>query len=144
MSQGLTILWRLGKLKPRSYYVKFSDGKVHCCQFSQMKELLKVKDTKKMEVMAQVPTYDEYCSLEIGNEHMAKTYNGLIEKNNYLIKENTEKKEDLVNFTQEIISLDEQLKEANDILKNIVCSSENEQLVVIDYLNKWNVNNRKK
>ena len=94
MSQGLTILWRLGKLKPRSYYVKLSDGKVHDLQFSQMKELLKVKDTTEIEVMAQVPTYDEYCSLEIGNEHMAKTYNALLEKNNYLLQENKKLRKD--------------------------------------------------
>lgn len=67
MSKELTEQWRNGKLEQKYYYVKyFWNGKKPFVEIELknfLLDLVKVKDSDKIEVLASVPSYDEYNKL---------------------------------------------------------------------------------
>lgn len=64
MSKELTEQWRNGTLEQKYYYVKyFGNGQKPFVEIELknfMLDLVKVKDSDKIEVLAPVPTYDEF------------------------------------------------------------------------------------
>lgn len=64
MSKELTEQWRNGTLEQRYYYVKyFGNGQKPFVEIELknfLLDLVKVKDSDKIEVLAAVPTYDEF------------------------------------------------------------------------------------
>lgn len=64
MSKELTEKWRNGKLEQKYYYVKhFWNGQKPFVEIELknfLLDLVKVKDSDKIEVLAPVPSYDEY------------------------------------------------------------------------------------
>lgn len=67
MSKELTEKWRNGKLEQKYYYVKhFWNGQKPFVEIELknfLLDLVKVKDSDKIEVLAAVPTYDEHMEL---------------------------------------------------------------------------------
>lgn len=67
MTKTLTELWREGTLEQRYYYVKyFGNGQKPFVEIELknfLLDLVKVKDRDKIEVLAPVPSYDEYKQL---------------------------------------------------------------------------------
>ena len=127
----LTELWTYEKLPEGYYYIRWSydaeDKPQYMIDFYDRENFTNgafINKQRKFidEIVSSVPTYEQY---------------------NDLILQKTRQENAIELYVKELLRLNKQIEEANDILKNIVCSSENEQLVVIDYLNKWNVNNRK-
>ena len=68
MSKELTEQWRNGTLEQKYYYVKyFGNGQKPFVEIELknfMLDLVKVNDSDKIEVLAAVPSYDEYKRLE--------------------------------------------------------------------------------
>ena len=67
MSKELTEQWRNGTLEQKYYYVKyFGNGQKPFVEIELknfMLDLVKVNDSDKIEVLAPVPTYDEFLIL---------------------------------------------------------------------------------
>ena len=63
MSKELTEQWRNGTLEENRYYVKLPE-EIIIANIYQLKQLDLVKDSDKIEVLAAVPSYDEYKRLE--------------------------------------------------------------------------------
>lgn len=62
MSKELTEQWRNGTLAENRYYVKLPE-EIIIANIYQLKQLDLVKDSDKIEVLAPVPTYDEFLIL---------------------------------------------------------------------------------
>lgn len=60
MSKELTEQWRNGTLEESMYYVKLPDNDVKIANIYQLKQLALVNDADEIEVLAAVPTYDEF------------------------------------------------------------------------------------
>ena len=148
MSKELTEKLRNGELPDGHYYMIFSGW--------NMQTFLSIAyysrnyiDANVIEVLAPVPSYDEYAELtqkigrlELDNEGLEMAHNEGVEINAELKSENKK--------------LKEQLAEANDVIKKYaypksVCKSINENQEVweviaytepkegLDYLEKWGV-----
>lgn len=67
MSKELTEQWRNGTLGQKYYYVKyFGNGQKPFVEIELknfLLDLVKVKDRDKIEVLAAVPTYEQYIGL---------------------------------------------------------------------------------
>lgn len=64
MSKELTEQWRSGNLKNSFYYLKFPDtetAEIH--NLYDMERFRYVQDSEKIEVLDEVPSYDEYNEL---------------------------------------------------------------------------------
>ena len=76
MSKTLTEQWREGTLEQRYYYVKyFGNGQKPFVEIELknfLLDLVKVKDRDKIEVLAPVPSYDEYKQLVSKTEGLEK------------------------------------------------------------------------
>ena len=65
MSKELTEKWKAGKLKQAFYYLKFPDMDIsEIYTLYDMEKFRYVKDSDKIEVLAPVPSYDEYKKLQ--------------------------------------------------------------------------------
>ena len=101
MTKTLTEQWREGKLQLSRYYAKFSDGSIDNITLSSSISLYESEHIK--EVLAPVPSYEEICHLNKRLGELAKD-----------IDELHSSFPDLVNDYKR---LQEQLKEANEVIK---------------------------
>ena len=76
MTKTLTEQWREGTLEQRYYYVKyFGNGQKPFVEIELknfLLDLVKVKDKDKIEVLAPVPSYDEYKELVSNSDKLEK------------------------------------------------------------------------
>ena len=63
MTKTLTEQWRNGTLEESMYYVKLPE-EIIIANIYQLKQLDLVNDADEIEVLAAVPTYDEYKRLQ--------------------------------------------------------------------------------
>lgn len=115
MSKELTEQWRNGTLEDGFYYVKFPEEGVEMVNTYMLKQLALVSDADKIEVLAPVPTYNEYLESE---SHCA-VYSEVNQWNKEKIDE-----------------LEKQLIEANAIIKSL---KDARSQSVNEYLEKWGV-----
>ena len=65
MTKKLTEQWRAGNLKKSFYYLKFPDTETaEIYNLYDMEKLRYVQDSEKIEVLDEVPSYEEYQLLK--------------------------------------------------------------------------------
>lgn len=132
MTKSLTEQWKDGTIKEGLYYVKTDIGLNNGVVFRWLtgvkpdEEFLKLKYFK--EVLAPVPTWEEDKEktekLHLANEMWTKWYNAFCEKQ------------------KEINKLQEQLKEANELISLLYPLSMNKERAIertAEYMEKWGV-----
>lgn len=139
MTKTLTEQWREGTLEQRYYYVKyFGNGQKPFVEIELknfLMDLVKVKDSDKIEVLESVPSYEEYQDI---------------------IQQNVNQEAAIETYIEDIKRLQEQLNEANKTIKKAqeLCPDKNVMLmcnparqsfgmmtndVLNTYLEKWGV-----
>ena len=97
MTKSLTEQWREGKLPEDTYYVQFLCGRYGVYEFEQFKGFGFDNDLAYIkEVLAPVPSYDEYEDI---------------------LQQNVNQESAIEIYIEEIKRLQEQLKEANEVIK---------------------------
>ena len=74
MTKTLTEQWRNGTLEENMYYVKLPE-EIIIANIYQLKQLDLVNDADEIEVLAPVPSYDEYKRLQEQIKDYEKTLN---------------------------------------------------------------------
>ena len=74
MTKTLTEQWYNGTLEESMYYVKLPENDVQIANIYQLKQLALVKDSDKIEVLAAVPTYEQYIGLIDDSKELDKAY----------------------------------------------------------------------
>jgi len=130
MSEELTKKWKNGTLSLNYYYIKLQSGKygIDHTVMSIDGDLPKTKFAYSNfaieEVLAPVPTYDEYKELVFKANKPANPLSDC------MMTYDTEREKEIV------APLLEQLKEANELIKDYGDEYPN---VVSDYIKKWGV-----
>ena len=110
MSKELTEQWRNGTLEESMYYVKLPDNDIPIVNLYQLKQLALVNDADEIEVLAPVPTYQEWLESE---SHCA-VYSEVNKWN----KDKIKKLEDqFADVSKKVEKLEKQLKEAEDVIR---------------------------
>lgn len=165
MSEELTKKWENRQLEPNYYYLKLKNGDIDI-QDNFIGGFLMSENNPIIEVLAPVPNYDEYkelvfkankpanplsdCMMTYDTEREKEIVAPLLEqiKNQGLTIKNLQNKlEDAETRIEEleqqngfecgcVASRDEQLKEANELIKDYGDEYPN---VVSDYIKKWGV-----
>jgi hypothetical protein len=73
MTKTLTEQWRAGNLKKSFYYLKFPDTETaEIYNLYDMEKFRYVQDSEKIDVIDEVPSYDEYKQLVSKTEQLQK------------------------------------------------------------------------
>jgi hypothetical protein len=131
MSETLTEQWKNGELKDGWYYILFTNEKligIDGCTDSVFWHT----DNKILKVLTPVPTYEEWEELQESNDGLSKLmFKSLM---NRFVKADEERER-----------LEEQLKEANEVIENMKLCMDDKydyDCVAEDvdiYLEKWGV-----
>lgn len=136
MSKTLTEQWREGKLKKSFYYLKFPDTETaEIYNLYDMEKFRYVQDSEKIDVLDEVPSYDEYQSLKKETESLKEQIHSMLFTDD-VVQERYDKS------VQKMHILEQQLQEANKLIKWVVKTSwtGNQEEDDFDrYLEKWGV-----
>lgn len=91
--EELTEEWKKGKLPVGWYYLNFENGEIEL-QNNCIGGFLMSRDNKVMQVLAPVPTYDEYRTMQAELADASKTIEALEDRIAELEKENKQLEED--------------------------------------------------
>ena len=120
MTKTLTEQWREGKLPENTYYVQFICGRYGIYEFEQFKGFGFDNDLAYIkEVLAPVPSYDEYEDILQQNVNQESAIETYIEEIQRLQDENKK--------------LKEHIEEANEVIKNTKQITGNIDLSQFDY-----------
>jgi hypothetical protein len=111
MTKTLTDKWRAGNLKKSFYYLKFPDTETaEIYNLYDMEKFRYVQDSEKIDVLDEVPSYDEYQSLKKETESLKEQIHSMLFTDD-VVQERYDKS------VQKMHILEQQLQEANEVIK---------------------------
>lgn len=110
----LTEKWKNGELPDGFYYFKLPDGSTDIASEYKMIRYRLTKDADKVEVLAPVPTYEEWKNVTTCFDYEHKAYLSMVEENQQLRKWCEEF--NALDVAKENQQLKELLKECKDVL----------------------------